>query len=149
VIQAHTSAARACALSGLLVAALLAPKDYTFFPSFAYLWLPQLAVLGIAWFCHTDHLAAVAGTSIAMALYLAAYAAWLFSEHGGALAWLGYLFSLPGAVFGALMAAAVSESTAANGRTLGVAGTFAAAVLAGILLNQGVVCATVLHCSLR
>jgi hypothetical protein len=106
-------------------------------------------VLGIAWFCHTNHLAAVAGTSIAMALYLAAYAAWLFSEHGGALAWLGYLFSLPGAVFGALMAAAVSESTAANGRTLGVAGTFAAAVLAGILLNQGVVCATVLHCSLR
>ena len=84
-----------------------------------------------------------------MAVYLAAYGAWLFSQQGGSLAWLGYLFSLPGAAFGALMAAALCESTAPSGHTLEVAGTFAGAVLVGILLNQGVICATILHCSLR
>jgi hypothetical protein len=146
----RTLAARACVLSGLLVAALLAPKDSYFLPNLAYLWLPQLAILLLAWFSHANRLAALAGTALAMAVYLAAFGAWLLSRpHSEALAWLGYLFSLPGAAFGVLMAAAVCGKVAPSGRMLAVASTFAVAVSIGIILNQGVVCATVLHCSLR
>jgi len=147
VTQTHT--ARACVLSGLLVAALLAPKDHTFLPNLAYLWLPHLAVLLLAWFSHSNRLAALAGTALAMAAYLAAFGAWLLSRpHAESLAWLGYFFSLPGAAFGVFMAAAICGGTASTISMLRVGGTFAAAVLVGIMLNQGVVCATVLHCSL-
>ena len=148
VTETHTY--RACVLSGLLVAVLLAPKDYTFLPNLAFLWLPQLAVLLLAWFSHANRLAALAGTALAMATYLAAFGAWLFSRpHAESLAWLGYLFSLPGAAFGVFMAAAICEGMDPAGRMFRIASTFAGAVLVGIILNQAVLCATVLHCSLR
>jgi len=147
LLQAHAEryAAIACVSLGLLVAVLLAPKNSFFLSNVGFYWASQLGVLALA-LLFKPRAAMVAGVALALAVYLAAFGAWLFTRtRPDAMAWLGYVFSLPGAVVGAIAAAAL------HGRRPGlrplVAGIMAAAlVLVGIALNQVVVCSTVMYC---
>jgi hypothetical protein len=142
-IERH--AAVGCVLLGLAVSILLARKNSFFFPNVAFFWASQLGVLEFVWLFRCRP-AIVAGVAIALATYLAAFGAWLFTRtHPESMAWLGYVFALPGAVIGALGAAAWLRKRQ-DLRPL-VAGSLAAvAVLTGVVLNQTAVCSTVMYC---
>jgi hypothetical protein len=132
-------------LLGVVVAAALAPRTSFFLSNFLWYWVPQACVLILLWPLKARP-AAVAGVAIALALYLGAFGWWLLSRrHPESLAWLGYLFSLPGAAL-----AAVGAALWLRGRTgwsALFAGCFAAgAVLVGIIVNQAVVCSTQMYC---
>lgn len=130
---------------GILIAVVLSPKDSSFFPNVLFYWGPHACVLVLFGLCRPPRLA-IAGVAFALAVYLAAFGVWLFfRQHPESMAWLGYLFSLFGALVGALCARAwVARRPMA--RPLVVSIVTASAALLGIAINQGVVCATVMYC---
>lgn len=135
-------------LGGLVLlagtAAYLAPHDQHFAPNFAWYWLPAVAALATATALGIASPVA-AGGSVALALFLAAFHSWVASlGKGGDMAWLGYLFAMPGAFIGLLVAGWLvtrERSGAVPGLFIGLAAT-----VAGLALNMGVVCSTVMHC---
>jgi hypothetical protein len=145
-LNREISAACASVLSGVMVAATLASLASTFLANFLAYWVPHAVVLLLLFWPLRARSATVAGVAVALALYLGAFGSWLLSRrHPESLAWLGYLFSLPG---GAL--AAIGAALWLRGRTTWRAwpvGCFAAgAVLLGIIINQAVVCSTQMYC---
>ena len=135
-----------CLAVGLAVAIVLAPKDSSFLPNFLFFWVPQLAVLA-ALFPFKAHLGTYAGVSLATAVYLAAFGAWLFAHRRPeSMAWLGYLFSLPGGLIGAFVAIQWQRRNVAAPYLLIGAASFAF-VLGGITVNQVLVCSTLMHCA--
>ena len=138
----------ACALLGIAVAALLSPKNSYFLGNFAYFSVPQLGVIGAAMLVR-PRAACLAGIALAGAIYLAAFGIWQATHvRPEAMTWLGYFFSLPGALLGALAAAVI------GGRRLDFSGLksltlSALVVLAAVSVNQVAVCGTVIHCSGR
>lgn len=130
---------------GICVAGVLAPKDTYFFSNFLLFWGSQVLVLAFA-FAFRQRAAVVAGIASSLALYLGLFGAWIFTRvHPESMAWLGYLFSLPGAVVGVILVAFLlkrepdfAPSTAGLLAFLSVA--------AGIAMNQAVVCSTVMYC---
>ena len=139
--------ATACIALGGCVAAMLAPTDSLggFVSNAAFFWMPQLMVLGIL-VPFSPRPAAVSGVAVVLALYLAVFGYWVFNRpHPESLAWLGYLASLPGSVFGAIIGALVARRRLKLGarRTFALSALFAAL---GLLGNQLVVCSTVMYC---
>lgn len=132
-------------VSGAAVSAVLAPKDSWFLPNFLSYWVPQLCVLGF--FCLRPPRPSVfAGLAFALALYLALFGSWLLSrQRAESLAWLGYLFSLPGAIIGALLAIIFLSHRREN-RAVAIGATVAAFTFIGIAANQILVCSTVMYC---
>jgi uncharacterized protein YqgC (DUF456 family) len=61
------------------------------------------------------------------------------------MAWLGYFFSLPGGLLGAV-AATLWMRPRDDWSAVAVSSATVAAVLFGIVVNQTVVCSTVLYC---
>jgi hypothetical protein len=137
-----------CFLSGILVASVLAPWDEYFFGNFAFYWLPQAVVLGILMSVYPRP-AAISGAAVVLAAYLAAFGAWLFfrsHSHAESLAWLGYLFSLPGAAIGATAGAVFAKRRNFHpAETVGM--VVAVPALVGLVLNQTLICSTLMHCS--
>ncbi|MEQ1533984.1 MAG: hypothetical protein ABL906_10515 [Sideroxydans sp.] len=135
-------------LAGVIVAAVLAPWDDYFLANFMFYWIPQAVILGVL-MSVSSRPAAVAGTAIILAFYLAAYWAWLHhvkSDDAG-LAWLGYLFSLPGAAVGALFGASFIERKKYKYAKVACL-ILAASTLVGLALNQLLICSTVMYCRL-
>jgi hypothetical protein len=132
-------------LSGVVIAAVLASGGSFFVSNFLWYWVPQACVLILLWLLKARP-ATFAGVAIALALYLGAFGWWLFSRgHPESLAWLGYLFSLPGAAIAAVSVALWLRGRRGWGALL--VGSFAAgAVLVGIIVNQAIVCSTVMYC---
>jgi hypothetical protein len=126
------------------VSAALAPKDEYFLPNAAFFLITQLGPLALL-LPFKPRPPVVAGVSIVLALYLWAFGAWVFSHPDGeGLVWLGYPFSLPGAAIGV-----VSSMLWLGGRMYGAlaaTGIAVSWVLAGIAINQTVVCATIMYC---
>jgi hypothetical protein len=90
--------------------------------------------------------AIVAGIAFSLAMYLSLYGYWVSTiDDRSGLIWLGYLFSFPGAVLGAVLAAIALPSRPSLG-TLALAILAAAFVAIGIALNQAVICNTVMYC---
>jgi hypothetical protein len=85
---------------GLAVAIWITRKDEYFLENFAAYWLPQAAVFGAALLFRATR-KALGGIGIAMALYLYLFDIWATES----MAWLFYLFSFPGVLIGALLAA--------------------------------------------
>ncbi len=72
--------------------------------------------------------------------------AWVFTRtHPDSMAWLGYVFSLPGAVVGAVLVALLLQRQPNLG-SIAASLLAAASVAAGIAINQAVVCSTVMYC---
>ena len=95
-------------LGGLVLlagtAACLAPHDRHFAQNFAWYWLPAVVVL-VAAVALGVAASVAAGGGLALALFLAAFNSWVASlGRGGDMAWLGYLFTMPGAFAGLLVA---------------------------------------------
>lgn len=132
-------------LAGVVVAALLSPKDVYFMGNFAFYWVPQGVVFAVLLF-FVSRPAVLSGVAVVLALYLALYGAWVFSRpHPESMAWLGYLFSLPGAGLGAIAGALYVKRQSYT--RAAIAGAVAALfTFAGLALNQLVVCSTVMYC---
>lgn len=132
-------------LSGVAVAALLSPKDAYFLGNFTFYWLPQAIVFAVLLF-FVSRPAVLSGAAIVLAIYLALFGAWVFSRsHPESMAWLGYLFSLPGAGLGAIAGALYVKRHSYT--RAAIAGAVAALfTFAGLALNQVVVCSTVMYC---
>ncbi|MBI4996260.1 MAG: hypothetical protein HZC22_05045 [Rhodocyclales bacterium] len=91
---------------GLLVSVVLAwpaPADYVL-ANATFFWGSQLAVLAVIAFFRPSPLV-IAGAAIALAIFLAAFGAWVFSlPHSEGEVWIGYVICLPGALIGAKLA---------------------------------------------
>ena len=138
----------ACIGSGAVVASFLVRKGQYFFENMAFLWLPQAGILLCMWLLGA-HLTAISGTALVLSLYLTVFEAHMFHNPGpdSALAWLGYLFSLPGAGIGALVGTAIIKSRKIHKTT--VASMVAViSTLIGLAINQTAICNTVLYCGL-
>lgn len=132
-------------LSGVCVSAILAPKDAYFIPNVLFFWLSQLAVLALLW-PFRPRPAVIAGVALALATYLGLFAVWVFSHpHPDSMAWLGYLFSLPGAAIGSIFSALWLRGRLTYG-AIAASCIAASLVFVGILINQTIVCKTVMYC---
>ena len=130
---------------GLVVAGILAPKDTYFLPNAFFYWVPQLIVLLLLIPLRASA-AVVAGVSFALAAYLAAFGAWVFTrQHPDSMAWLGYVFSFPGAALGALSGTLWLRDQPKM-VPLAKGCVAAVAVLLWLTLNQALVCITVIYC---
>lgn len=141
---AHLRAVFVGLLWGLMIAAWISPHNEYFLESFAMYWLPHAAVLAILLLFKAQR-AVFAGAAIAMALYLSLFSLWYFKGVGAdqtAMAWLGYLFSFPGALIGAVLAIFYGKR---SGSIIAVLLAFGWVAL-GLAINQTVVCSTVMYC---
>jgi hypothetical protein len=135
----------ACVLVGLSVAVALSVGRYGFLMNMAFFWGSQLAVVACALLFKPRPIT-VAGLALALAVYLTAFATWAFTRiHPEELVWLGYSFSLPGAIVGAGIARAYLHNHLRLGLLLSGAVSLGCA-LAGIAVSQAVVCSTVMYC---
>jgi predicted membrane protein len=124
-----------CLTLGCFVSALLAPKDAYFLPNFLIFWGSQIVVLLVSLVVR-PRAAVVAGTAFSLAVYLGLFGLWV----NEAMAWLGYLFSLPGALFGALLAGGMERNRwSFDLDPLKVSLLAAAWVAAGIAINQALI----------
>lgn len=130
---------------GLAISYLLAPKDAYFLSNIVFYWGSQICVLICVW-PFKPRAMIIAGISTALAIYLGTFGVWLFTRnHPESIAWLGYVFSLPGAWVGALIAI-VFLHLQTKPRPI-VAGIVAAGItLVGIAISQTIVCSTVMYC---
>ena len=135
--------------SGALVSVLLSQPGKMFFADFSFLWGSQLTVLFILWIFSVIFrfksltLPFYAGVSLVLAVYLFVFDWWIFSiNKSEGLAWLGYYFSLPGAVIGGFFAVARFKPRPA----LVIAAFAAAYVFAGIAVAQMFSCQFVMKC---
>jgi hypothetical protein len=135
-----------CLVLGVVVAAVLAPKGEYFFMNFAFYWIPQIVVVGIL-VPFSSRPAVVSGAAIILSVYLVVYGIWLTltKTDDAGLAWLGYLFSLPGGAIGAEVGANFIKKN--NFQRAMVVGAFAAASTTfGLVANQLIICNTVMYC---
>ncbi|MFI0545783.1 MAG: hypothetical protein ACH34Y_02555 [Brachymonas sp.] len=131
----------ACLALGLGLAAFLAKGDDYFFPNFAFYWGTQIFVLPLA-LLFRPRPAIVAGIGFSMALYLAMFHGWVFSDPSpDSMAWLFYWFSLPGAAAATLLGTVTAKETGLN--PLAAGASAAAFVALGIVLNLAIVFAYV------
>lgn len=133
-------------ISGAVVAAFVAPWEPRWFLSnFGIFWGPHLGLLLVLWLLRSSW-GLMGGAAVVTALYLALFAIWVFSaSHPESMAWIGYLFSFPGALLGAIAARYLEERTLA----LTLARSFAIGFFVvgiGIAANQLLVCSTMLYC---
>jgi hypothetical protein len=137
--------ARIGIILGLAVSIGLAPKDITMLLNALFFWLPQLFVLAILWMLKPRS-AVFAGVAVALALYLAIFGVCIHLSHDrDSLGWLGYFFSFPGAIAGALGAVFLLRKRPLYS-ILSASSTAASLVFIGLLVNQTVVCNTVMYC---
>lgn len=138
-----------CIISGIAIAFLLAPKDsyLLMFSNVGFFWLPQAIVLYI-FIPSSSRSAVISGTAIVLSLYLAVFGTWIFSrQHPDSMAWLGYIFSLPGAGVGTLIGTFfIKQRNFNNAIVIGVVS--ALFTLVGLLVNQTIICGTVLYCGI-
>ncbi len=117
------------------------------FVNAAFFWLTQAIVLGVVRL-FSSRAAVISGVAITLTLtlYFILFSIWLFSHsHPEALAWLGYIFSLPGAIVGTLMGIwLIKRGDFENAFT--IANTSALCSLVGLAFNQTIICNSVMHC---
>jgi hypothetical protein len=132
-------------VSGAVAAAFVAPWDSFFLANFAWYWLPQASVLLLLMFVVPPHYSFFGGVAVSLTIYFLLFAWWLFWRGAESMAWLGYLFSLPGAAIGAALSRLFLVMKPGYG-ALKIGIVAAAGTLLGIALNQAVVCATIFSC---
>jgi len=129
----------------VLVSALVAPKDAFFFPNFLYFFGSQVAVL-VLLLLFRPRPAVVSGAAAAVPTYLCVFLLYLwFHPDREGLAILGYFFSLPGAVIGGGVAKFCLRRRLLNREIVAVL-VSTGFVFAGLLINQAVVCNTMMYC---
>jgi hypothetical protein len=136
-----------CVSIGVAVATYLSPKDNYFIGNFSFYWLPQAIVIGILFFARYK-LPVICGVALIFSAYLACFHLWVFSQpHPESMAWLGYIFSFPGAAIGALASASIAKRFEIKNSVM-LCVTALLITFVGLALNQALVCATVMYCSI-
>lgn len=108
-------------------------KDYLFF-----FWLPQLVLVSVLVLVFRARPATAAGASLALSCYLVAFIAWQrHIEDPSGMAWLGYFFSLPGGIVGALAARGIDRRVATPRSAVILSLVL---TLLGIAVNQAGLC---------
>jgi hypothetical protein len=136
-----------CIGCGVGASVVLSPKDEYFLGNFAYYWLPQAAIIVVL--CLTKaRPAIVAACALVLAIYLVAFDTWVATlpARDGALAWVGYLFALPGAAVGAIASVLIPVPNALRGAA-SMAMVTALLTITGLSASQAILCTTVMHCS--
>ena len=137
--------ALSAALLGIIVAIFLPPKDIYFFSNFMWYWLPQLGIIILLLILKASP-STIGGAAFVLALYPLAYYTWVMHHKDGeGLVWLGYLFSLPGGVLGSFVALAYLKYKI-HKNYLVITGMSALFTFFGLLINQIIVCKTVMYC---
>lgn len=132
--------------AGICTAIVIAPHNKHFLPNFLYYWGPQGIILSILYFGRI-HLSVIAGSALIMTLHLIAYDIWI-SRPSDAMAWLGYLFSIPGALVGALaFGLLMKKYPYKSALFIGLWGSFSTFV--GIGMIQLYLCCSVLYCGFK
>ena len=121
-----------------VAAAAFAPHDRFFLENFLWFWFPPAAVVVVTALIGAAP-GGLAGTGLALVIYLVGYHAWARES----LAWLGYLFAMPGAAIGAIAARSVGGQPNAHGRSFVINFLF---VAGGLAAASGVLCSTVMYC---
>lgn len=129
---------------GAASAAAISGWNAYFLANFLLMWGPQ-AALCVLLLALRARPTMIAGTSLATTAHLALFCLWVTTlpTREGAMAWLGYVFALPGGGCAALLMATRIDKKHSGFRTLLLSFGI---TLAGFALNQGLVCATLLHC---
>lgn len=132
-----------CIGLGMAVAGTLAPWNIYFVPNFFYYWLPQALVFGLLLLVGSRP-AAIAGSALALAVFLGMYGAWIFYRRDtSGLAWLGYLSAIPGAMVGAFGSKLLVKSSF----NLVAAACISFGLTAlGILASLAFMCTTFMRC---
>jgi ABC-type Fe3+ transport system permease subunit len=131
---------------GIAVSAAFALRGSWFLSNLLFYWVPQACVLSLFCLNKPPRPAVFAGAALALAAHLGLFGAWLFSRQPPeSMAWLGYLFSLPGAVVGSFLALGWLARRKEH-RPVVIGVEVGVAALAGIAANQAVVCSTVMYC---
>ena len=134
-------------LLGLALAIYLAPLNSKYFwPNFLFYWLPQIAIIVLPSTYKPPRRAFFSGVTIALVICLGLHSWWMHSrEHPDSLAWLGYLFSLPGALAGmGFIQYRLKNRQNLSGIMIFMA--VAGFTLIGIAVNQVLICSTVMYC---
>ena len=128
-----------CICSGFMVSCIISPKDEFFFGNLSYYWAPQGAIL-LSMFLLRSHFTLIAGSAIVLALYLVAFNVFVVYRGGPdpAMAWIAYLFSMPGAALGALVGIGVVELIKTRA-VLASSTILALTTLVGLSINQVIV----------
>lgn len=132
-------------LFGVIVAIGLSPKNEYFFGNFLSYWVPQAIIIALLMVLRFRP-AVISGCAIVLFVYLTCYWAWMHSLPAReSLAWLGYYFSLPGAIIGSIIAGIDSKYHLYNQifKTILIS---AFLTFIGLFLNQIIVCGTIMCC---
>lgn len=132
--------------AGICTAIVIAPYNKYFLLNFLFYWGPQGIILSILYFGRI-HLSIIAGSAFIMTLHLIAYDICI-SRPSDAMAWLGYLFSIPGALVGAfIFGLYMKKYPYKYNLFIGLGGAFS--TLVGIGIIQLYLCCSVLYCGFR
>lgn len=86
------------------------------------------------------------GIAVALGCYLGAFATWHFTRsHPESMAWLGFYFSLPGALIGGVVAGALASDRPLISPVASALLGFGS-VIGGVAVNQAIVCSTAIYC---
>ena len=113
-----------------------------------YFWIPHGVILGLLYFTGTRN-AVLSGCALALTAHLVALSAYAHvDKQRDGILWLWYLFSMPGAALGAI-AAALAARTRPHHGAVSLACIAAVLLVLGVLVNQVIVCASLLSCGFR
>ena len=129
-----------------IVSASFAQAGTYFWGNFLWYWLPGAMVVCILSVFRSSR-ASLCGATLALALFLFVYHAWMASlpaKDNNGLAWLGYLLAMPGLLAGALIGDGLSRRRLRRTAVAMAAGTVGS--LAGLAVGMGVVCSTMMYC---
>lgn len=126
-----------------LAAGSLASHGEYFLGNFFIYWLPIAIVLAILAVTGAG-LGVSAGSAVVLIAFLFGYHAWAQSVKSHEWVWGGYLFAVPGAAIGGLVASFLRMR---RSLALVAAALIAlAATATGLVLNMGLLCVTLIYC---
>jgi|WetSurMetagenome_2_1015567.scaffolds.fasta_scaffold501337_1 hypothetical protein len=135
-------------LFGVIVTIVLSPKNEYFFGNFVSYWAPQVIIIALLMVLRFRP-AIISGCAIVLSVYLVCYWAWMQSLPAReGLEWLGYYFSLPGAIIGSIIAG-IDSKYHLNNQIFKTILISAFLTFIGLFLNQIIVCGTVMYCYLK
>ena len=118
----------------VVIAIIITPKYSVLFfvGNLAFLWLPQAITVGVV-YLSTRKASVSSGLASVLSLYLVIYFSWMVFCSQPAMAWVGYLFSLPGAGASAIIFSIYTKNKLWSYLKVTVASTVCATL--GIVIN--------------
>lgn len=126
-----------------LAAGYLAPKGEYFLGNLAIYWVP-IAVVLFALALSGARTGVLVGSAAVLTAFLFGFHAWAQAGASREWVWGGYLFAMPGAAIGGLVAAVMQTHRSLTFFYALIAAL--AATSAGLALNLGLLCATLIQC---